>query len=389
MEYMIDPIKMPYLIEQYLYYLQNLRSKFDVIFFYAPHRLTQRIPNVLNRKSVTMKSKFLLFSPLLFASTSAFAQQCWNAKGTNVVDIINYDLSATFNQSTNATGQITDLVLNFPKQLQAVCEPRYAPGTLNYTTRAYQTNETVVEQTGSYKFLRINEYLLGAMRINDSAVGTFYPPARLYMGSHENVDQGKPFPVADSNLTFRIKVAKPFVGSVSIPSKTMFTVYITTTLTDPLRYPVYTISYSGRIIAPQSCTIDSGRILEVKFGDILASEFSQAGIGNKPHSVNPQTKNISVQCSNMNAAAVLTLRIEAEKTQGDMLVSSNPDVGFKISDVNNNILIPNNLNSVSPFTLDQSQHATVSFRAWPVSITGQKPAVGPFNSRAYIRIDFP
>ncbi|MFW1948062.1 fimbrial protein [Acinetobacter bereziniae] len=389
MESMTNSLIQHCLVQQCFYCTNNFRSKFNVVLFYAPHQLTQPIRNVLNRKSAIMKSKFLLLSPLVIVSTPSFAQQCWNAKGTNVTDTINYDLSTTFNQSNNVVGQTKDLVLNFPKPVEAICEPRYAPGTINVTTRAYQTNEPIIEHSGTYKFLRINDYLLGAMRIYDSAAGSFYPPTRLYMGSHENVDQGKPFPVADSNLTFRIKVVKPFVGSVSIPSKTMFRVYVTTTLSDPLRYPVYSISYSGRIIAPQTCSIDSGKILEVKFGDILASEFSQAGIGNKPHSVNPQTKEVSVQCSNMSAAAVLTLRIEAEQVHNDMLVSNNADIGFKISDTNNNTLIPNDLNSVLPFTLDQDQHATVSFKAWPISITGQKPAVGPFNSRAYIRIDFP
>lgn len=62
----------------------------------------------------------------------------------------------------------------------------------------------------------------------------------------------------------------------------MFRVYVTTTSSDPLTTPVYTISYSGTIQVPQSCEINAGNVVEFDFGDIGASLFSKAGIGNKP-----------------------------------------------------------------------------------------------------------
>jgi len=372
---------------QQLSYTSAFNSKLNALAPYSPEIITQIIFNFLNLKQATMKSKFLLLTLLVLGSSQSFARQCWNAKGQNVVDSVNYNLSTTFNQSNNVVGQTKDITLNFSNPLEARCETASTP--YGFTVRAYVTNEPIVENTSYHKYIRINEYLLGAMQINDSAEGTFYPPIRKSMGYDPNSDNGKPFAVKDSNLSLRLKVVKPFVGNVSIPSKTMFTVYVTTSHTDPLRYPVYTISYSGRIVAPQSCLIDSGQVLDIKFGDILASEFNQAGAGNKPNSVNPETRSVSVQCSNMNAAATLNFRIESEKSQGDMIMSNNPDVGFKISDMNNNVLIPNNLLSFSQFKLNQNQHATISFKAWPVSITGKKPALGPFNSRAYIRIDFP
>lgn len=57
----------------------------------------------------------------------------------------------------------------------------------------------------------------------------------------------------------------------------MFTVYVTTTSSDPLNTPVYTISYSGTIQVPPSCAINAGQVVEFDFGDIGASLFSQAG----------------------------------------------------------------------------------------------------------------
>ncbi|WP_353885396.1 fimbrial protein [Acinetobacter bereziniae] len=385
--YVFSPIKPRYLTYQGYLYTPAFSPKLNALTLYAAEICSQIIRNFLSHKLYTMKFKYLLLSLLFISSTQSFARQCWNAKGKNFVDSVNYNLSDTFTSSNNAAGQIKDLIRNFSETLEARCDP--SSTSYNFTNRAYVTNEPIVEKIGAYQFIRINEYLLGAMQINDSAIGTFHPPARINMGSHPNVSTGGSFPVNDSNLRFRLKVVKPFVGSVSIPSKTMFTVYVTTSPTDPLYYPVYTISYTGQIIAPQSCSIDSGTVLDIKFGDILASEFNQAGAGNKPASIDPQTRSVSVQCSNMNATATLTFRIESEKSQGDMLVSNNNDVGFKISDLNGKTLIPNNLSSFSEFQLNQNQNATISFKAWPVSVTGNKPALGPFNSRAYIRIDFP
>ncbi len=388
--YLSSPIQALNLALQQLSYTSAFSSKLNVLALYSSKILRQSICNFFSNLSVklyTMKFKFLLLTLLVLGSTQSFARQCWNSKGYNVVDSINYDLSTTFDQNNNVLGQSKDITLNFNKPIQAICETASFPYGL--TVRSYITNEPIVENTGTFKYLRINDYLLGAMKINDSAVNTFYPPIKKTMGYDPNSDNGKAFSIRDSDLLLRIKVVKPFVGNVSIPSKTMFTVYVTTSDVDPLRYPVYTISYSGRIVAPQSCTIDSGKVLDIQFGDILASEFNQAGAGNKPHSINPETRSVSVQCSNMNAAATLTFRIESEKSQGDMLVSNNDDVGFKISDMSYNVLIPNNLLSFSEFKLNQSQQATLSFKTWPVSVTGKKPAVGPFSSRAYIRIDFP
>jgi minor fimbrial subunit len=167
----------------------------------------------------------------------------------------------------------------------------------------------------------------------------------------------------------------------------MFTVYVTTASGEPLDMPVYRISYSGSVSVPQSCKIGTGDFLEIKFGEIPAYAFSQAGPGNKPNNVNKQTHTLAIQCTNINAQAILTLRLEAEKATGDMMVSDNPDIGFKLSDQNDKVLIPNNMNSVIPFNILQ-QPANVIIKSWPVSITGNTPQIGPFKSRGYLRVDF-
>jgi hypothetical protein len=78
-------------------------------------------------------------------------------------------------------------------------------------------------------------------------------------GEHPNVPNNKAFPVTDSKLVFRLRVTRRFINMVVIPQQTMFRVYVTTTSSDPLNTPVYTISYSGTIQVPQSCEINAGR----------------------------------------------------------------------------------------------------------------------------------
>jgi P pilus assembly protein, pilin FimA len=168
----------------------------------------------------------------------------------------------------------------------------------------------------------------------------------------------------------------------------MFRVYVTTTSSDPLNTPVYTISYSGTIQVPQSCEVNAGRVVEFDFGDIGASLFSQAGAGNRPQKVSPQTKTIAIKCTNVEANAYLTMRIEAEKVSGNALVSDNADLGFVVANESGTPLIPNNLTSKIPFRLDDSAQAQVAIRAWPVSITGNKPKEGRFSSRGYLRVDY-
>lgn len=104
--------------------------------------------------------------------------------------------------------------------------------------------------------------------------------------------------------------------------------------------------------------------------------FSKAGIGNKPEGISAQSKTIGIKCTNVEANAMLTMRVEAEKVSGSTLVSDNADVGFVIANSNGVPLTPNNLTSKIPFRLDDSAQAQVGIRAWPVSVTGKKPAEG-------------
>ena len=333
-----------------------------------------------------IKIRYLMLTLLVVLPvTKAMATVCVNEKG--VPTDVYYDLTDTFNSSNNQVGQV--VTLSEKSQwvgVNAVC-PKGTSG--NTTKRSYVTDFPVTGTIDGYQYLKLNEYLDGAMKITDSYSGVLYPPKNyIQMGSHPNVSKNLPFGVQDSSLVFRLRVTRRFINMVVIPRETMFRVYVTTTSSDPLSTPVYTISYSGTIQVPQSCTINAGSIVEFDFGDIGASLFSKAGAGNRPEGIAAKTKSIAIKCTNVEANAYLTMRIEAEKVSGSALVSDNPDVGFVVANASGTPLTPNNLGSIIPFRLDDNASAQVGIMAWPVSITGNKPAEGRFTSRGYLRVDY-
>lgn len=322
---------------------------------------------------------------LLACAGPAAATVCYNSSGT--VTDVSYDLSDKFNSSNNNVGQVITLAEKTQwVGVNATC-PAGTSG--NTTMRSYVTDLPVQEVVGSYQYLKINDYLNGAMQITDSYAGTFYPPRNyIQMGSHPNVSKQQPFGVQDSKLVFRLKVTRRFINMVPIPKQTMFRVYVTTRGSDPLSTPVYTISYSGKVEVPQTCEINAGQVVEFDFGSIGASLFSQAGAGNRPQSVTPQSKTVGIKCTNIDAQAYLTLRLEAEKSSGNMMISDNSDLGFIVANASGTPLTPNNLGSKINFQLDDAASARVGIRAWPVSVTGVKPKEGPFTARGYLRVDF-
>ena len=186
----------------------------------------------------------------------------------------------------------------------------------------------------------------------------------------------------------KLMIRKRFVGEVNIPSTLLYTKGTNTAKGEVVRDPEIQFYISGKVTVPQSCDLDVGQTITMDFGNIAASAFPQAGAGNRPAGVNPQTHSIAIKCKNIDAQALLSLRVEANKTAGNAIVSDNPDLGFVVADGNHNPLTPNTIDSKIKFQLDDAGAATVPVSAWPVSVTGNKPAEGKFTSEGYLRVDF-
>lgn len=331
-----------------------------------------------------MNNKLIVLTISLICSFYTHGVECYNYKGKGILDDITFDLSQRVSSSNNTVGTIVEQSMNFSYLVKAIC-PDF-PGIKNSTKRSYVTNLPIVETINSYQYIKLNDYLIGAMRISDTSAGAFYPPVKYeQMGTHPHVSRQLPFDVMDHNFIFRIKVVKPFIGFVMIPKQTLFYVHVTTD-NDPLVVPTYTISYSGSITVPQSCQINNNQTIDIDFGKIPSTSFSQTGAGNKPLGVNAQTREVLIKCTNIDAYAALALGIESEKSNNDILVSNNPAIGFKFSDSSGNVLRPNDPNSKIPFK--NNNPSKISINVWPVSIDGSKPEPGPFRGNGYLRVDF-
>jgi len=322
---------------------------------------------------------------LWLAATQAFAANCYNAKGTPTD--VTYDLSNSFDGSSN---QLNKVMTRSEKSawigVQAICP---AGTRQTHTYRSYVTHYPVEFSAQGYHYLQINPYMQVAMRITDNFAGAFYPPINaLRMGHNENVDKQQPFGVMDSQLILKLRLTQRFMNRVNLPQQTLFSVYVTTGANDPLITPVYTISLGGVVEVPQRCEVNAGQVIEFDFGDIRAALFSEAGAGNRPRGVTPQSRTVSVNCTNVHARAYLSVRLEAEKSARHILLSDNPDLGFVVANEAGEPLTPNNIFSLIPLQLDKSAAARFGIRAWPVSVTGNKPADGPFSARGFLRVEY-
>lgn len=336
-----------------------------------------------------MKIKTLLFLSLFFLA-KANAAACWNSNGTPTD--VSYDLTATLTSAQNKTGATYQLNKSQQIAVNARCPENESTDDTTY--RSYLSMSPVVETSGSWKYLPlVSEYIIGAMQITDSAAGTFYPPdTYLHMGVDYAVSDGNDFSVQDSNLKFQMKIVKPFIGTIVIPKKVMFNVYVTTgnnSVNDPLTKIVYVISYSGIITAPQSCVINAGQTILVDFGLLSANEFTTAGM--KPKGATVKKFNVPINC-NGGGNANFSLRLEANSTARSglipMVLSDNPDVGVVVSDDKGQMFRPNDFSSKLPFTTDPSGNANLTLQAIPVSATGILPAEGVFTALALLRIDY-
>lgn len=142
------------------------------------------------------------------------------------------------------------------------------------------------------------------------------------------------------------------------------------------------------LTVPQTCELNAGQVINIDFGNISSGAFKTAGA--IAQGIQPKERTVSVKCDNIAGNSQLTMRLQANKANGNIVVSDeNNDVGFRVTNNSGTPLIPNNLSSVIPFTLDSNARQNVTIQAYPVSVTGNKPAEGPVTSRAYLRVDFP
>lgn len=243
-------------------------------------------------------------------------------------------------------------------------------------------------------YRKVDDYISVALRMTHSCLGGGYVhvPFNVYVYSQNTCTPFKPRQGQTTNsqqfFQSRIRIDKKIVSGTY--SKNILVA--TTGQCQPAgcreRSGFFKRVYlSISITVPQSCVINPGQTINVNFGTISTSAFKTAGA--IAQGVRPKSERISVKCDNIAGNAQLTMRMLANKTSGNIVVSDNNDVGFRVANNSGVPLIPNNLSSVIPFTLDSNARQNVTIQVYPVSVTGNKPKEGEVMAQAYLRVDFP
>lgn len=255
---------------------------------------------------------------------------------------------------------------------------------------AYYTGPRVI--IGGKSYMQVNDYLQASVRYTYNGTNINVPAQNSRFG-FPSERCGTATHTGNTQFTVTMRISKPFVGftDIDIPLADFYVGDNAAPYGSALiNGAKQTLHLRGRVIVPQNCIINDDVESIVDFGNIPTYSFKNAGIGNKINGIPKANMPLSVKCNNfISDNAPLTVRVQTDRVGGpanDIIVSNNPDIGFKMSDQNDNVLIPNNINSKIHF--NNTNPANIVVKAWPVSVTGNQPTPGPFQARGYFRIDF-
>lgn len=182
-------------------------------------------------------------------------------------------------------------------------------------------------------------------------------------------------------------IRKPFVGSTKFNIPDLYVMYANNDLVHN-GPPIVTVGLNLEVRAPQSCEINAGQSISIPFNDAAQRNFVAAGKGGMPAGVVPQSKTLSIKCSNMDAYANLDMRFigtaDPNRTN-DGFSTTNKDIAIAIEGPNGR-LTPTT--GKLPLQLDSNQNGSVTIKTYPISSTGLAPAVGKYSSIVTVRLDF-
>lgn len=327
----------------------------------------------------------LIIVSALMLVPRAFAGQCTTTTGSP----FNYNFNYTLSSSENYVGYNTGWQQQSSPGSWTASTPCNFKETLYYaSTPGLGLSLASTENGVNWYNVSGNEYIQVASQIsvwNRKSGTSFYNvPFKNINNGCDGKCTGAAATGSSVKVNFRIK--RRFIGNAIINNLNIFNLYANNRSGESTGRPVVTGYLSLIITVPQKCELNAGQIITIDFGPISSSAFKVAT--KKPDGINPVTRTIAVKCNGIEAQTNLTLRVEADKVAGNIIVSDNDDVGFVIADNAGHELTPNVLSSNIPFKLDDNISANVPIKTYPVSVTGKKPTEGVVTSRAYLRADF-
>lgn len=340
----------------------------------------------------------LVVSALLLATAMDLSAGWWRVEENRTLyaDFGTYTFS---NPADNVVGKTFDrfLVVDINNQFYTThCNN----GTVNpphsaipiYLTSDY-VNGPPINIAGK-NYTQVNDYLQASVSYSFGGVEHEVPVTNRSFGVTRNENCGRRAQHSgNTEFSLTVRIVKPFIGFsyIDVPVADFYTGDNAAPVgSGKANGANQRLHLRGKVLVPQSCSINSDIESVVDFGNIPSYAFKVAGIGNKVAGLAKASMPLTIRCNAfIPTNAPLTLRVQADTVGGsgnNIIISSNPDIGFKISDANDNLLIPNDINSKVNFI--NSNPTNIVLKAWPVSATGNQPASGPFQARGYLRIDF-
>jgi len=357
-------------------------------------------PSMTNGKVLITRMFITIVAFILLSFSSvASAVSSWCTYNNGSAYPFTYDLGrTTFTQDINQTGHSSG-AMNFnisdSVRLTCTCDVD-GSGEPSWVFSA----SSPLPMSGYSQFYKINEYLGMKVEFYDSVAGYKAVPFNDWKthGETKQCSDFKNYSASDvtgSQGRIQLVVLKPFIGTTIIPNTIVanfwscFTQYGTCTPYGPV---AATVSFTGTVVVPQTCTIEPGTIFQIDLGQIAQKNFVSGGVGQRPSGYVNRPLTVKLKCAGgVQSNANLTLRLQGTSSNNfsNALSTDNPDIGVVVTKPDGaSALTPNDLNSLIPFNLNNGE-GNVVIQAYPISTTGQAPKVGNFSSLSTLRFDFP
>lgn len=309
---------------------------------------------------------------------------------------VRMDLSTHLTSGINVLGNTASYHTSTPGSPFTVinCTPALDPATgwfANLLTNVgISSGFPIVGREGPWTYYKVDEYFSIAFSWSDCS-GTWYLPVVGFQsgcGFQMSTYPGSQYFRNPTTWTVRLRVERAFSGPRAVNLPNVFRYYYGDVMNDSSTLQV--ISLNGYITVPETCTINSGQMIQVNFGNIGSGRFESKG--QKPSGYTPVITEAPVTCNDAAAQRNVNVSLAATPSPdlNTAIRTSNPDVGIVVTDINDRTVRPNvdklplNLTSTGSGRND----GKVIMKAFPVSTTGRPPSRGDFSATAAITVTF-
>lgn len=335
-------------------------------------------------KPVTRGLMALLIGMGLF-STQAQAK-CSADKGAQ---IITFDFNKNItdpSQNEQGTELLRTFQWNLPLSYQGTC---IDAGELYYKATVPGLSEGI--KIGNLNYYHFNQYLQVATEIWISGNrNAMVPTPFIDTSNYREYPRGAGVAFGTGGRgTVSLYFTRAFVGEVSLPRTLVAELFATTAAAGATKQygpAIARVYMEGKVIVPQSCSINAGQVINVDFGRIAGRSFSQKG--SSPTEYTPRNVNINLACKNISEGVQVSLSFSGQAAEGDAtaLASSNKDIGIRVLNASGQTVVPNQ--SELPVLMNYaSQSGSTSMTVAPINLTGSVPDPGPFNAVATVNVE--